>query len=505
MSGFTIFLCILVGIVTIVYIWLKRQLSYWQKLGIPCEEPSLFTGNFIGLRTKYSLTELFVNYYNKFKGSGPFAGFYWFQNPVLIILDTQLIKNILIKDFNKFTDRGFYSNEKVDPLTGQLFLLDGQKWRSMRNKLSPTFTSGKMKFMFPTIIKVGEDFLNVLNELVDQNAKVDIKELLARFTIDIIGTCAFGLNISSLRDPNTEFLVMGQRGLVETRYGFFGTALTSTFPDLARKLHVKQTPADIETFFLRIFRETVEYREKNNIRRNDFMDLLIDLKNNKSLLSEDGETLTNLTVEQLAAQAFSFFSAGFESSSISMSFALYALATHEDIQDKVRKEIETVFIAHGHEFIYDCLMDMKYLGQVILETLRLYTVVPVINRKCLEDYVVEDNSKYVIKKGTSIFIPTAGIHLDEKYYPNPNVFNPDNFSSERVNTRDHGEFLAFGEGPRNCIGFRFGLMQIKIGLALILKNYKVRVCSETQVPLKFDKKAFFTKAEGSIILKFERI
>ncbi|XP_037953641.1 probable cytochrome P450 6a21 [Teleopsis dalmanni] len=495
----------LIGLILYCLHLMKKRLNYWQSRGIACEEPHFIFGNLHGIRKTRSFNDVWTHYYQKFKGTGPFAGFYWFQKPAVFVLDTTLAKNILIKDFAKFTDRGFYSNEKDDPLTGQLFLLDGHKWRRMRNKLSPTFTSGKMKFMFPTVVKVGEEFINVFGGMVNKSAVIEVKELLARFTMDVIGTCAFGIDCCSLRDPKAEIYIMGKRSLTDTRHGSIGIAFVSSFPELAQKLGMKQTPTHIEEFFMRIVRETVDHRERNNIRRNDFMDMLIDMKNNKLLKSEDGEHMSNLTIEELTAQAFVFFAAGFETSSTTMGFALFELAQNQDIQEKLRTEVRNVFSKYNDQFSYECMKDMHYLDQVISETLRLYTVLPVLNRKSLEDYVVPDNPKYVIKKGTPILIPAGAIHRDEKYYPNPNQFNPDNFSPDKVKERDTVEWLPFGDGPRNCIGMRFGQMQSRIGLAYLLRDFRFSVCKETIIPMKYDKKSFLISSEGGIYLKVEKI
>ncbi|XP_037951051.1 cytochrome P450 6a9-like [Teleopsis dalmanni] len=505
MPVFSFLLYVIVGLVTYLLFLLKKRLSYWQSRGIPCEEPNWFLGNITGIQTSRCFADIWISYYKKFKGTGPFAGFYWFQKPAVFVLDTKLAKNILIKDFNKFVDRGFYSNPKDDPLTGEIFLLEGHKWRVMRNKLSPTFTSGKMKFMFPTVIEVGKEFINVFEDMVKQSSLIEVKDVLARFTVDVIGTCAFGINCCSLRDPKAEFLAMGRKSLVEFRHGPLGVAFLNSFPNLARKLHMKQTLPDVEEFFLRIVRETVEHREKNNIRRNDFMDMLIELKNNKLMKSEDGEMLINLTLEEVAAQAFVFLIAGFETSSTTMGFALYELAQHEDIQQMAREEVLAILEKHNQKLTYDCMREMKYLDQIISETLRLYTVLPVLNRDCVEDYEVPGNPKYVIKKGMPILIPAGAIHRDADYYPNPDIFDPENFSTEKVQQRDSIEYLPFGEGPRNCIGMRFGQMQTRIGLSLLLKNFKFTVCPETQIPLKFDKKSYLINSESGIYLQVEHI
>ncbi|EDW05267.2 uncharacterized protein Dmoj_GI18306, partial [Drosophila mojavensis] len=444
------------------------------------------------------------HHYNKFKGTGPFAGFYWFQRPAAFVLEPFLVKHILIKDFNKFSDRGFFSNPEDDPLSGQLFVLDGHKWRSMRNKLSSTFTSGKMKYMFPTVVKISHEFIKVFGDMADKSSVIEVRELLARFTTDVIGNVAFGIECNSLKDPEAEFRVMGRKSLTDKRHGLVGIAVLTSFPKFAKRLHLKGTAEHIEKFFMKIVRETVDFREKNNIRRNDFMDQLIDLKNNRLLKTETGED-TSLTIEEIAAQTFLFFAAGFETSSTTMGFALYELAQNVEIQNRLRQECKEVLAKYNGDLTYECIKDMQYLNQVISETLRLYTVLPILNREALEDFVVPGYPKYVIKQGTMVIIPAGPMHRDEKLYPEPNRFNPDNFEPEKVKNRDSVEWLPFGDGPRNCIGKRFGEMQARIGLAMLIKDFKFSVCDKTVIPIKYDKTNFVVSSEGGIHLKVERV
>ncbi|XP_073813531.1 probable cytochrome P450 6a21 [Musca autumnalis] len=506
MIALTVLLSILLVLLVYIGHLLQRHFNYWHNLGIPCEPPNWFLGNLGGFTTTRSFVQIIREYYVKFQNSpGPFMGFYWMHKKAVFVMDPALIKQILIKDFHKFSDRGFFSNEDDDPLSGQLIKLSGNKWRNMRNKLSPAFTSGRMKVMFPLVIKLGYDLVRVVEERLANNSIVEVRDLVAFFTTDVIGTCAFGLDMNCMLTGDTEFLKMGHKALSEQRFGNLGFVVRFSFPDLCRRLHFKETLPEVEEYFMRIVKETVDYREQNNIRRNDFMDMLIDLKNNKLIKDESGDEFINLTFGQIAAQAFVFFLAGYETSSTTMSFALYELAQNIDIQQKAREEVLKILASHDDVLDYECLKEMVYLEQVVQETLRLYTTIPTINRLASEDYVVADNPKYVIKEGMAIVIPAAGIHRDERYFPQPNVFNPDHFTAEKVAERDPVLNLSFGDGPRNCIGMRFGKMQAMIGLALLLKNFRFTTCSETQIPLTFDKTSVIVAPESGIYLKVEKI
>ncbi|XP_012160670.1 LOW QUALITY PROTEIN: probable cytochrome P450 6a21 [Ceratitis capitata] len=486
--------------------WLRKRMQYWQDLGIPCDKPNFISGSLTGILKTRTFADIARDTYKKqFKGTGPFCGFYWIQRPAVFVLETSLVKSILIKDFQNFVDRGFYSNPEDDPLTGQLFLLEGHRWRVMRNKLSPTFTSGKMKNMFPILRQVGVELVRVVEETLKAGPNVEVRDLVSRFTMDVIGLCAFGIECNSLKNPNDPFRQMGRRVFLDQRHGYLCNAFIVLFPKLCRRLHVKMTPEHITEFYMRIVRENIAYRESNNIKRNDFFDMLLELKNNKMMKSEDGQALTNITVEELAAQAFVFLVAGFETSSTAMSYALYELAQRIEIQQRARDEVCEVLARHNDEFTYECMSEMVYLNQIISETLRKHTIVPLISRECREDYQVADNPRYKIEKGTFVLIPAVAIHYDEDYYPNPEEFNPDNFTPEKVAARDSVEWLPFGDGPRNCVGLRFGLMQMRVGLAYLLKNFKFSVSEKTQIPLKYNMKTFLSMIDGDINLKAEKV
>lgn len=97
-----------------------------------------------------------------------------------MINDPELIRLVLVKEFSRFRDRGMYYNEQVDPLSGHLFFLPGEKWRILRAKLSPTFTSGKLKQMFPLIKEIGDDLIKIGNKTMEQNNIVELKDLIGR-------------------------------------------------------------------------------------------------------------------------------------------------------------------------------------------------------------------------------------------------------------------------------------------------------------------------------------
>lgn len=338
------------------YFYAKRTFSYWQRKGIPFVAPRIPFGN---LDNTQQFHQHIDQLYQTLKGQGPLAGMYFFHQPWAIALDLDLVKQMLIEDFANFHDRGMYHNERDDPLSAHLVSLNGDRWKLLRTKLSPTFLSGKMKFMFTTIIEVASHFEVCISELIRDNngtAEIEMTELLARFTTDIIGTCAFGIECNSLANPEAEFRQMAKKAVEESRHPALIQFLLHSNGEFGRRLHVKLIKDDVSEFFLRTVRETIDYREANSVQRSDFIDILIGLKN---------QTNGGLTVNEMAAQAFLFFQAGFETSATTMTFALYELAGRPDVQDRLRRDIKTALERHQGSLTYESMMDMPYLDQVI--------------------------------------------------------------------------------------------------------------------------------------------
>ncbi|KAH8309645.1 hypothetical protein KR059_012640 [Drosophila kikkawai] len=488
----------------------RRRMGYWQRRGIPHDVPHPFFGNIKDWSKTRHIAKIFRDYYLKYKGSDyPFAGFFFFFTRTAVITDLELVKRVMIKDFNHFENRGVFYNEIDDPLSATLFSIEGQKWRHLRHKLTPTFTSGKMKHMFPinmfpTVLNVGEELIRVFDEKISSSSSpqtLEVTNLLARFTADVIGVCAFGLKCNSLRNPNAEFVRMGESALNERRHGKLVDMLLFGAPRLSAKLGIKTLLQPVADFYMNIVKDTIEYRIKNKVSRIDFMDMLIEMK----LKYDSGNKEEGLTFNEIAAQAFIFFLAGFERSSTTMGFALFELASNPDVQDKLRADIDGVLKRHNGKLDYDSMRVLTYLEKVIDETLRKHPVVAHLVRMTTKPYA-HSNPKYSIDRDIGVLVPTLGIHHDPEFYPEPEKFIPERFDEEQVKQRPACTFLPFGDGPRNCIGLRFGRMQVIVGMALLIHNYKFELHpTKTSVPIKYKVKNILLSAEGGIILNVSKM
>lgn len=172
------------------------------------------------------------------------------------------------------------------------------------------------------------------------------------------GTCTLGIECNTLIDPNAAFRQIATRTNLNARRGPLTFVFLSIFKNLARKLHVKTIHDDVTEFIMNVIGDTIDYRQKNNVQRNDFLDVMIQLKNVK-----DKEKA--LTFNEIAAQVFSFFAAGFESQSLGLTFCLYELSKNLEIQTKARDVIEAALEKHNGQVTYEMAMDLPYIDQII--------------------------------------------------------------------------------------------------------------------------------------------
>ncbi|XP_054004904.1 cytochrome P450 6a2-like [Hylaeus anthracinus] len=495
----------------ILYCFFTSTFDFWESRGVPFRKPIPFFGNFAPmLLFRKSLPEGIQEMYEWFKDER-FFGAYRVRSPLLILRDPDLIKNICVKNFACFANRGIPVNSQ-DPLLAHLFNLEGKKWKSLRSKLTPAFSSGKLKRMFYLLAECSEEFQKLIDASAKGDSPYEVRELATKFTIDVIGSCAFGIQINAVTDEDSEFHRAAKKLSKPSYTTTLWRMLRTAMPRLYKLLGVQVIDPGVTTFFKDVVSQMIRQREKSDVKRHDFMDLLIELKNKGTLEGdtgngqicneEDAEVAEEIEMDEnsIAAQAFVFFAAGYETSSNTIAFCLHELALNAEIQEKTRRDIHDAIDNRDGKLTYDAVQDMKYLDMVIAETLRKYPPASLLSRRCEYQYQIP-NTKVELPAGMRVIIPIYGLHHDPDYYPNPSSFDPERFTEENKRTRHPYTYLPFGEGPRNCIGMRFALLQIKIGIISFLRKHRVEICDKTITPLKFSRRSLVTTSENGFWLK----
>lgn len=489
---------ILGTVIVTAFLFMTRKFKYWEKRGVLELTPTPFFGNFSDcLFQRTTPSEFVKSLYEMGKGH-PYLGFYIFDKPFFMPRDPELVKSILVKDFNHFSDR-YATPDTADRLGyANLFMIKNPAWKTLRAKLTPIFTSGKLKKMFDLMLDVAKDLEDHLDATVfDGNGKtVEMKDFCANFTTDLISTTAFGFKTNSLNNPDIEFREYGRLIFdydVQRSIEFIAIFF---IPSLVRLLRCNFFGKKSSNYLRSIFWDAIKERKKSGFKRNDLIDLLNELQ--EKYKDEDFGGF-KFDGDDLVAQAAVFFTGGFETSSTTMSFTLYELALNPTIQNKARREILDALEKSGGKVTYEMVNSLPYLDMVVSETLRKHPPLGFLDRVTVTDYKIP-NSDVVLPKGTPIYISMIGMHYDPEYFPDPETFDPERFTEENKRKRPNCVYFPFGEGPHICIGMRLGLIQSKLGLIQILKKYEVVPCDKTPIPLKLDPKALTTTALGGLYM-----
>lgn len=336
------------------YYW-NRNFDYWDKKNVPFIKPLPFFGNmFDGITMKKSMGELFQDLYNK--TTAPFFGCFLLTEPALMIRDPELIKQILVSDFKYFDNRFSINNMKGDPIGSCiLFILKNPWWRDVRHKITPAFSTKKIRLTFDLVKESAESLANFLSD--QENSFLDVTDFSRRFTIDIITTTSFGVKVDCFQ--NKMFDIMERIiGLYDPRnlITMFQARAYFLFPTLVELFNLKLLNGKSTDYLKKLFTSIMEERIVNKTFRNDLIDILLELKQNDATSLDDENVLI--------AQAFQFVVAGFETISSSLTYALYEISKNLEIQKKLKNEIKIILKRHGM-ITYKAIKEMTYLEQCI--------------------------------------------------------------------------------------------------------------------------------------------
>ncbi|XP_053682992.1 probable cytochrome P450 9f2 [Sabethes cyaneus] len=526
------YLAVIGAIIAYIYHRVTRNNDYFHDKPIPSLAVKPFFGASAPLLLKQATFSDFIHsIYNKFP-SVKVLGVFDTTMPMFVIRDPQLIKRVGVKDFDHFLDHRptfGQSDESDNPhalFAKTLFALNGQRWRDMRATLSPAFTGSKMRQMFQLMEECIQAMIRHLETDLKQKGsmEVEMKDVLSRLAMDVIASCAFGLKVNCFEDRENEFLKHAKKMMLFGRFTVFLKIMAFRwFPEIASRFGLDVIDKEQAVYFSSIIKDTVQTRESKGIIRHDMIDLLLQAR--KGTLKHQQETEVHegfatvhesdvgngqmakaMTEPEMIAQCLVFLLGGFDTVSTAGTFLIYELIRNPDIQEKLYQEIlETEKSLNGKPLSYDALQGMKYMDMVVSEALRMWPPAPATDRLCVRDYVLDDGEglRFTIDKGTCVWIPIHGLHHDPQYFPNPERFDPERFSDANKANINLDVYLPFGIGPRNCIGSRFALMELKAIVYHMLLKFPFQRSENTQIPLKLKKGFVALSTEKGMFMQLQ--
>ncbi|XP_070508374.1 cytochrome P450 6k1-like [Chironomus tepperi] len=495
---------ILAIIILLLCLYFKYQFSFWTRHNIEGPPPVPIFGNlheFILTKKKH-----FGEIYNEIYTSYPtarYVGIYKMGMPALLIRDLELIKDILVTNFNTFNSNEFAIDADLDPLIAvNPFCVPGDDWKTQRSQLSPLFTQNRTKVAIPFINGVAKKMMEYI-ECGPESATMefDVKELCAKFTTDNVAAVSFGIDGESFTNPNASFRKIGDDIFKPTFINGIKQQIVLFIPIMAKILKVPFVSKESDKQFRQIVQQVIDKRELEKSRNDDLLQVILDLR------EKHGRDMYSDTV--VCGHSMTFLTEGYETSSTTMSMTLYELALNPQIQKRVQLELDQLLTESNGEITEKVILGAEYLEQCIMEVVRLHCPVFNLSKFSVREYEFppqfEGSTKSLkLPGGTNVVIPVYAIHFDKTYYPNPFKFDPDRFSKENREHIPKYAYLGFGEGPRICLGMKFGITQVKGGVISILSKYNVLKHELTDVPFKFSKSTFNLQPEDKVMLKFEK-
>uniref|UniRef100_A0A6M2CHS3 Putative cytochrome p450 midgut overexpressed n=1 Tax=Rhipicephalus microplus TaxID=6941 RepID=A0A6M2CHS3_RHIMP len=449
---------------------------------------------------------------------GDVFGFFIGDAPFMVVKDLDMINDIFIKESNNFSGRGHMFNmQEQQPIFAKYMIFaKGSLWKISRNCMSQFFTSSKLKSVMPSLLHAQQQFIDILGEHSDSEVDVDINSLCERFTFDVIAKAAFGIDTDVQRNP--------ENPLFKNSLAVIPTVTTGVLYHLGQNLchwprllsgPSKLLGAIYENPMVEITKKAAEiimYRRKNpQVRIPDMAQMLLDGLHDEEVpeakkheLPKQGTApLPPETLYQLASNCMVVFLGGYDTTRLVLTNWFYLMGKYPDIQEKMRQEVLAAFAKEGDHLSLLTLNLLRYSNQVISETMRLYPPIITFTTRCAEeDYRC---GKYLIKKGTSVMVPTYQLHHDPQYWIEPDKFDPERFSPENKRSVNPTAYIPFGLGPRICLGQRLALAELASATAQVLRHYSISLGESEKRDLEMDTYSVMATPKEKVFVRLRRL
>ncbi|CAG8497672.1 12148_t:CDS:2 [Cetraspora pellucida] len=400
------------------------------------------------------------------------------NKPYLLITDPKLVQMILMSrsyDFLRFDS----NKAVVKELIGEgIILAEGNNHKRQRKMMSPSFAFANVKEMTPTFVQAGHSLKDVWMKKVGnkKEERITITDVISKVTLDVIGHVGFNYNFNS---TTTESELYKAYNFVTYRNRTpLYMAITDLLPFI-RKFPTSDNNKyyDYLKTIYNVSEKLLAEQKNNPVRGTDLMSLLANA--NDSLPVDE-----QLTHKELVSQVMTLLLAGHETTSVTLSWALYFLAANPDIQDRLRKEILDIFPDRDYHPTFDQIEHLKFLECVFKEVLRISPPVTSLLRTNVKDEIFNG---YFIPKNTPLAISIYAIHHDPSIWgDDAEHFNPSRWLNPEIKSNiTNSNFIPFNTGPRSCLGMRMAYSEFKSILAVIIRNFEFKLVEGFTFERKF--------------------
>ncbi|XP_045768322.1 cytochrome P450 4C1-like [Maniola jurtina] len=397
------------------------------------------------------------------------------------------------EDIEKIMSSAVYNNKKmpytfVAPwLSEGLLVSNGNKWLQRRKMLTKAFHFSILK-KFTEIFKTGaQNFLKRVEKETDKD-KTDILAFICPTALRVMCETAMGLTIKEDSPAMKKyfdgifaigecFALRTSRFWLHNEFFFSNSSIAKT-----QKLVIK----DLHEFTTKVINERRKMLDDANPKQENSNIEIFETTEKLAMLDLllENEKLGLITSVGIREEVDTFMFEGFDTTSSTLTYMMLAIANEPKIQDKIYKEMQTIFGDSERMPTAEDVNEMKYLETCIKESMRLYPAAPLIIRHLVND---TELSGYTIPAGTDCFIFIYDIHHREDIYPDAERFDPDRFLPENSQNRNPYAYIPFSAGQRNCIGQKFAMLELKIIMSSLLRKFRLEpVTRPSELTYRFD-------------------
>ena len=418
---------------------------------------------------------------------GPTFICYFGIKPTIVTQDVEIIRSIMMKNFDSFINR-VYVPRLLGTAQGLPFM-EGDQWRRVRRILTRTFSSKKLRMMSPLIEERCKSLRNKLVVVSDTDSSINVLEWFGAFTMEVTLATAFSRDIHLDSDKEHPLMKAAASYFNSNQVGnslaleklmMFLSHFSWSEPILKYLMRITKTAQDwkfLEETALKLIEDRRNTMATVGNTAQDLLWLMLEAHD------ENVETKSNayLNNEEIAGSVITFILAGYDTTKIALSYTAYLLALNPTIQDKLIREINEYYKINPDCSLHDAAENIEYVTMVLYESMRLFPPIPKITRECNQTCAVTD--ELTVEKGTAVIFPIYVLHHNVEYWPNPDKFDPERFNPHNEQSYPTFAYLPFGEGPRQCIAKRLALMEAKIALVSILKDFQFKRTTDTEETL----------------------
>lgn len=454
-------------LVTLLIVNWLRFINESKRFNVPGPFPLPLLGNanlFVVRSTE------FLNLLHRLKlKHGDAYRIYLFSNPFLVLSHPKYIEPFMTSV--ELITKGISYNFLRCWLGQGLLTSTGQRWKTHRKFLTPAFHFNILQNFLPVFCKNQNIFTEKLRKIAD-GREINIFPMVALTALDNVTESIMGVCVDAQKNSESEYVksIDEVSTIISMRTQIPIIGEDPIFNLLPYKTRQDKGLKVLHTQSLKVIQARREELKKTNItsldKNNDvgiknkhaFLDLLLLAENNGQKIEE----------ERIREEVDTFMFEGHDTTTSGVVYILYCLSKHRDVQEKIYNELKTIFGDDmNRDPTYNELQHMKYLELVIKESMRLYPPVPLIQRLIENDCEV---GELKLIKGTSVVINIFELHRHPELYEDPLEFRPERFETILKNPFN---WLSFSAGPRNCIGQKFAMMEMKVAISEVVKNFIV--------------------------------